>query len=369
MRTLSYAGKSLSTFGVWWDNSRIFSKPSKLFESYSVPNRNGLLFSSLNKYDNIQIEYSCFIKDNFQKNYNDLIDYLTSFDTYEKLQNLAEPETYRMALFRADLSVETGQFLKDGRFTLVFDCKPQNYFTQGDNEVLLKVNAGNVWTDSGFTLDGINVTFSSHAYAIMGTKATTAAASHTSSIAIPSAGRWTIYVQIIRPDYQNGSRMRVMLGSQTARLNTTSRLQTTVTTQDAATYSFGIYADEGWTGGINSVVSVSMVKNFETTDLLNPSLKKSKPIFRYEEVSEDTAIYINGTKIFDYTAPDGVSDEDGDLYIDCELMDCYLLQPDGGVANYNPYVSLTDFPQLEKGINSMYSTNGSVYVQPKWWRL
>ena len=93
-RTLTYAGKNLSDFSVWWDNSRIFNKPAKLFDSFSIPNRNGALLTSLRKFENIQIEYDCYIKDNFAANYADLVDYLTSFETYQRLENSEEPVVF-----------------------------------------------------------------------------------------------------------------------------------------------------------------------------------------------------------------------------------------------------------------------------------
>lgn len=369
-RTLTYAGKSLSDFGVWWDNSQVFSKPAKLFDSYSIPNRNGALFASLNKYENIQIEYSCFIKEDFAKNYSELIDYLTSFDTYQELANSVEPNTYRMALFKADLTVETGQFLKDGMFTLVFDCKPQMFLKMGDNEVELAVTNKNEWTDTAFSLDGITVNYNSGIYNISGSKATTSAASQTRPISIPSAGTWRVTAQVMSPDYQNGSHASVTLAGQRMLLNAQRSVTTTITASGAGQFPFLFSFNGGWTGTLRCNIQVVLIKQISATRLLNPTRKKAKPIFRYVEVSENTSIYMNGSRIIRYIAPTGISDDDGDLIIDCELMDCYLLQPDGGVVNYNPYVTLdSDFPELTAGLNTMSASNGTVYVKPKWWRL
>lgn len=141
MRSLVYAGKDFSEFKCWWDGSQIFRKPAKRIDKYSVPFRNGELFRSQYSFDNVQIVYNCFIKEDYQNNYSDLINYLNSFDKYQILQNSLEADTYRMAIFHAEVEPTTGQFLKDGRFTLTFDCMPQEFLTSGDTPV----NVSNVY--------------------------------------------------------------------------------------------------------------------------------------------------------------------------------------------------------------------------------
>ena len=141
MRSLVYAGKDFSEFKCWWDGSQIFRKPAKRIDKYSVPFRNGELFRSQYSFDNVQIVYNCFIKEDYQTNYSDLINYLNSFDKYQILQNSVEADTYRMAIFHAEVEPTTGQFLKDGKFTLTFDCMPQEFLTSGDTPV----NVSNVY--------------------------------------------------------------------------------------------------------------------------------------------------------------------------------------------------------------------------------
>lgn len=128
---LNYAGKNLSEFGMWFDNSKVYKKPAKRFMGYDIPARNGTLYQSENKFNNVVIEFDCFIKDNFDQNYHDLVNFLNSFDTYQKLINSYNTDMFRMALFHETIEVDTGQFLKDGRFKLFFDCKPQEYYADG----------------------------------------------------------------------------------------------------------------------------------------------------------------------------------------------------------------------------------------------
>lgn len=52
--------------------------------------------------------------------------------------------------------------------------------------------------------------------------------------------------------------------------------------------------------------------------------------------------------------------------IDCELMDCFE-----GTTNRNNYVTVTDFPKLAPGSNSVTLGTGitSVIITPRWWEL
>ena len=138
MNTLTYAGTNLNTFGVWFDSSRKYKKPAKRYLGFDVPARNGTLYASENKFDNVVIEYRCYIKENFATNYNNLINFLNSFDTYQVLENSVDNTVYRLALFHEELSVDTGQFLKDGQFSLFFDCKPQAFLKTGDTELVIQ---------------------------------------------------------------------------------------------------------------------------------------------------------------------------------------------------------------------------------------
>lgn len=376
-RTLTYAGKNLSDFSVWWDNSRIFNKPAKLFDSFSIPNRNGALLSSLNRFENIQIEYDCYIKDNFAQNYNDLVDFLTSFDTYQRLENSEEPLTYRMGIFRAELSTDTGQFLKTGQFTIVFDCKPQNFFNSGETPIRLSLYNGstdgqNQWLGSDMVLGDVALLYSSltKTYQIYGDLG--GSNLYTSAyIPIPSAGVWAITLTVESGGTDVPDRVYISIGSsQEVAVNTGNTLTYQYTATEATTILFKVRVVGGASATINKAISAQLYKtSTNATTFVNPSAKEAKPIIIYKEIGSATSVTINSQKVFEYSPPQYVSNADGDLYVDCELMDCYLLRPDGTVFNANPYVTIGEFPLLTKGTNTGYATSGTVDIVPRWWRL
>lgn len=137
-RSLVYAGKDLREFACWWDGSKVFRKPSKKVDSYGIPFRNGDLFRSQMAFNNVQIVFNCYIKTDFEKNYTNLVNYLHSFDTYQKLETTAESDVYRMAHIHEEIEPTTGQFIKDGQFSLVFDCMPQEFLKIGDDEITVQ---------------------------------------------------------------------------------------------------------------------------------------------------------------------------------------------------------------------------------------
>lgn len=134
-RTLTYAGKSLTDFACYWDASQVFRKPAKRVTNYAIPAHNGDYLVNDRTYDNVTIMFNCYIKDNYEQNYSDMVNYLNSFDTYQKLETSAEPSIYRMAMLHASIEPDTGQFLKDGQFTIEFDCKPQEFLLTGDTQI------------------------------------------------------------------------------------------------------------------------------------------------------------------------------------------------------------------------------------------
>ena len=121
-------GVGLSNYGVYWDGSQIWDKPAKDVKFYSVPARNGDLYSDNHRFDNINISIKCFIKDNFVENYDALMNFLYSREGYVVISNSKEADVYRMGMFVEANKPSTLQFNAKGNFTLVFNCMPQKFF-------------------------------------------------------------------------------------------------------------------------------------------------------------------------------------------------------------------------------------------------
>lgn len=129
--TIIYDGVDLSQFGVYYDGSKEYDKPVKEMERVSIPGRNGDVFLPTNRWSNIPIVFNCYIKDDFQSNYSELVAFLNSRSGYKVLETSGHPDVYREAMFVSAVSPAMGQFNKTGTFDIEFDCKPQRFLKSG----------------------------------------------------------------------------------------------------------------------------------------------------------------------------------------------------------------------------------------------
>lgn len=135
-RMIIYNGKDLGDFGVIVDFSQVFRKPAFQVSKWIIPGMNGDIIRPEDRYENIELRFDCLIRSNFKENFNGLIDYLTSFSGgYQRLETTAEPDTYRQAAFHSAIEPTAGQYLRSGRFTLVFDCMPQRWLKSGERPI------------------------------------------------------------------------------------------------------------------------------------------------------------------------------------------------------------------------------------------
>lgn len=135
MDIITFNGKSFRDFNTYWDGAELFSSPSKDVTFFSVPGRNGDLSISNNRYNNIERNINCFIRDHFIGNYNNLINFLMAQDGYKRFETSKEPDVYQMAQFISQIEPATGAFLKYGTFTLTFNFKPQKWLKSGENAI------------------------------------------------------------------------------------------------------------------------------------------------------------------------------------------------------------------------------------------
>lgn len=140
MAVMTVGGKALSDFNVFHDTSTVFKKAEKKYTKFSVPGRNGSLISTDINFENVTITYNCFIRNNFKERFEELIEYLSSFDGYVRIETSTEPEIYRMGIFKTAVSPDTGAFNHYGQFKLEFDCMPQQFLKVGEREFTVSPN-------------------------------------------------------------------------------------------------------------------------------------------------------------------------------------------------------------------------------------
>ena len=130
---LTFNGKALSDFGVWFDGSVSFGSPERDVELVEVVGRNGALSISNDRFRNIEITFPCAIRTNFIDNYRNLMVFLNSSKGYCRLETTQEPNYYRLALFMNQTDPTGYKLNTHGRFDLVFQVMPQRFLKTGEN--------------------------------------------------------------------------------------------------------------------------------------------------------------------------------------------------------------------------------------------
>lgn len=128
----SYAGKMSTDFGVWISGEATYQSPSKDIEAVVIPGRNGSLSIDNGRFQNINIPYNAYIIDDFERNFDALKAYLTSFTGYQRLADTYHPDYYRLARFYSAVEPEMTQLNRHGKFTLNFDCDPRRFLKSGE---------------------------------------------------------------------------------------------------------------------------------------------------------------------------------------------------------------------------------------------
>ena len=129
---LTYDGKSLRDYGVYVNGTYTFSAPQRNITKVVIPGRNGTLTIDNKRFENIEVSYEAFIIREFAENIEGLRNYLSTTAGYRRLEETYHPDEFRMARFVSGLSVTATPLMREGNFTLKFDCMPQRFLKSGE---------------------------------------------------------------------------------------------------------------------------------------------------------------------------------------------------------------------------------------------
>lgn len=141
----TFNGHSTAEFGLLVTGINIYGSPARKVEKYSVPGRNGDIIVELGGYDNYIIQYEIGVIDSFKLNAEAIRNWLLSSRGYSRLTDTYDADHYRMASCYADINFVTTALNREGRATIMFDCKPQRWRVSGETSVTI--------TSSPYTLN------------------------------------------------------------------------------------------------------------------------------------------------------------------------------------------------------------------------
>ena len=128
---LVFGGRDSRDFGVYISGQGTFSAPSRAYDFYAIPGRNGAVIGNEKRLENIEVSYECFIYANFDKNISDFRSYLLSCIGYQELTDSYHPDEFRMACYVGPFEPTVTKKNDAGSFTLTFNCKPQRFLQSG----------------------------------------------------------------------------------------------------------------------------------------------------------------------------------------------------------------------------------------------
>lgn len=139
-----FDGVDSRTLGIYTNGTETCNSPSREFDFYQVPGRDGDLLGLSTRLSNTELTYHCYIYKNFKANIAALRGLLLSRTSYCRLSDTYNPDEYRLALFQGPLNVEPTRLGDAGQFDITFIVKPQRYYNSGD--VTVTVEGGDAAT-------------------------------------------------------------------------------------------------------------------------------------------------------------------------------------------------------------------------------
>ena len=132
---LTYDNKDIRDFGVYISGKGTFNSPSRDVEYIQIPGRNGDLTIDNGRFNNVELEYEAFIVRNFKTNFGGLRSFLFAKNGYKRLEDSFHPEEFRMASVSERIEPDMTKLLREGKFEILFNCKPQRFLKIGEHAV------------------------------------------------------------------------------------------------------------------------------------------------------------------------------------------------------------------------------------------
>lgn len=127
--SFTFAGVSSASLGLEVEYIPNENRPTRKFERYSVPGRNGDIIVAQDAWENIEQTYSVWGKGNGLG--YDIAEWLFASEGYQRLEDTYDTAHFRKAVFVGPFNYEN-ILLRYGRTELTFDCDPRRFLVSGE---------------------------------------------------------------------------------------------------------------------------------------------------------------------------------------------------------------------------------------------
>lgn len=125
-----YDGVPSTDFNTFVASSNFYSSPAESVKREQVPGRNGDIFISNNRYENLKLKVMAYIPENAPENVKFLREHLMSRKNYCRYEESINQDFFRMARFIGPFEPDPIDRWRGG-VELTFDCKPQMFLKTG----------------------------------------------------------------------------------------------------------------------------------------------------------------------------------------------------------------------------------------------
>jgi len=137
--SLTFGGINSLDYGIYISGPGVYDAPTRDVEFVSVPGRNGAIEIDKGHWNNIEVTYHAGVfagnQEDFGKKINAFRNAIVSQVGYQRLTDTYNADEYRLGIYASGIGASTVKTNEAGEFDLIFNCKPQRYLLEGENEI------------------------------------------------------------------------------------------------------------------------------------------------------------------------------------------------------------------------------------------
>lgn len=136
--TFWFNGQSSKDYGVVIASTPSLDRPTRKYNTYTIPGRSGDIVEMLDAYNNIDKQYEIWAANDVYNTaadgFEDITAWLYTTDGYARLEDDFEPEIFRLAYFVGPMTI-TNELNLYGTSKITFNCRPERYLKSGEKMV------------------------------------------------------------------------------------------------------------------------------------------------------------------------------------------------------------------------------------------
>lgn len=140
MNTFTWNGVNCADFNIICSNGGTYGAAERDVTVIKIPGRNAPLIIDNGCYKPINVTFQCHVRRGFAANASLIRNWLRSAVGYQRLEDDAHPDEYRMARPIGEVEFEPMFTDKKADLNITFECQPQRFLKSGENTVIKTAN-------------------------------------------------------------------------------------------------------------------------------------------------------------------------------------------------------------------------------------